>query len=135
MAYATGLGIALLTYFFARLSGLDRGRGFYPTIVIVTASYYVLFAAIDSSPMVLLVESLVVVVFTGLALAGFRYSLWVAAAALAAHGMFDVVHGKLIDNPGMPAWWPAFCMTFDIVLAACLVYHIQQHARKPATIS
>jgi hypothetical protein len=59
-----------------------------------------------------------------LAVLGFRTSLWVVAAALGGHGVFDLVHGTVISNPGVPHWWPAFCLTYDVAAAgylACLM--------------
>ena len=44
MEYAVGLVLALLVSSFARLVGFDRDRSFYPVVLIVIASYYVLFA-------------------------------------------------------------------------------------------
>ncbi len=43
-------------------------------------------------------------------------------AGLAAHGMFDFVHAHVIDNPGVPEWWPAFCGAYDVVAAAALAW-------------
>jgi hypothetical protein len=57
-----------------------------------------------------------------LAAAGFRSSLWVVVAALAAHGVFDLVHGGVIENPGVPGWWPAFCLTYDVTAATYLLW-------------
>ena len=31
-----------------------------------------------------------------------------------------VLHGQLIANPGVPAWWPQFCLAYDVVAAAYL---------------
>ena len=55
-------------------------------------------------------------------LGGFRSSLWLAVLALAAHGMFDLVHGRIIANPGVPVWWPPFCLTYDIAAAGYLAW-------------
>jgi hypothetical protein len=68
----------------------------------------------------LAVESLVIVAFLGASVAGFKHSLWLVVAALAAHGVFDFIHGRLIANPGVPAWWPRFCLAYDVVAAAYL---------------
>jgi hypothetical protein len=57
---------------------------------------------------------------------GFRTSLWLVAAALAAHGLFDLVHARLIINPGVPTWWPPFCLSFDVVAAAYLAWLLLQ---------
>jgi hypothetical protein len=90
------------------------------TVLLVVASYYALFAVLGESMHSLLVESGVMAAFVGLAIIGFRTSLWLVAGGLLAHGIFDAVHGMLISNPGMPTWWPAFCGAYDVVAAAYL---------------
>ena len=40
--------------------------------------------------------------------------------ALAAHGVMDSFHGAVIDNPGVPSWWPAWCMAYDVGAAGAL---------------
>jgi hypothetical protein len=102
--------------------GLDRDRAFYPTVMIVIASYYALFAVMGGSIQVLAIESIVITAFIGASIAGFKYSLWLVVAALAAHGVFDLVHGHIIDNPGVPQWWPHFCLAYDVVAAAYLAW-------------
>lgn len=104
----------------ATVVGLDRDRAFYPTVLIVIALYYPLFAVIGGSHPALVVESGVATAFIVLAIVGFRYSLWLTVAALASHGILDVVHGQVIANPGVPVWWPAFCLTYDVAAAAYL---------------
>jgi hypothetical protein len=106
----------------ATISGLDRDRAFYPTVMIVIASFYALFAVIGGSVHALLVESIVVVAFFGATIAGFKTSLWLVVVALAAHGLFDFIHGQLIANPGVPVWWPPFCLSYDVVAAAYLAW-------------
>ena len=32
------------------------------------------------------------------------------------------IHGRLIVNPGVPVWWPAFCGAYDVVAAAYLAF-------------
>src|SRR3954470_5341909 len=44
MAYLVGAGLALVVAAFAALTGLDRDRAFYATVLIVVAHYYDLFA-------------------------------------------------------------------------------------------
>ena len=102
--------------------GLDRDRAFYPVVTIVIAAYYALFAVMGASTHALVLESLVGSVFLALAVTGFRWSLWVVAAALAAHGIFDLTHAAIISNPGVPKWWPEFCLAFDITAAAYVAW-------------
>ena len=107
---------------FARTVGLDRDRAFYPTVMIVIALYYVLFAVMTGSIQTVLAESVVMVVFAAAAVAAFRSSPWIVAAALAGHGVFDAFHGYVIDNPGVQAWWPAWCLAYDVGAAAGLAW-------------
>jgi hypothetical protein len=107
MDYAVGIALALVVAGCAALVGFDRDRAFYPTLLVVIASYYVLFAVIGGSVFAVLVESAVMTAFAALAVLGFRGKLWIVAAALAGHGVFDAVHGSLVTNPGVPVWWPA----------------------------
>jgi hypothetical protein len=124
MAYWVGVLLALGVALFAALIGLDRDRAFYTTVLIVVASYYDLFAAMAGSRPALVAETAVFAAFLALAVAGFRWSLWLVAAGLAAHGLFDALRGGLIDNPGVPHWWPAFCLAYDLAAAACLSFRL-----------
>ena len=60
--------------------------------------------------------------FAAAAVAGFRSSAWIVVVALAGHGVFDAVHGYVIENAGMPAWWPAWCLAYDVGAAAGLAW-------------
>ena len=51
---------------------------------------------------------------------GFKTTPWVIAAAMVGHGVFDVMHDLFIQNPGVPSWWPGFCLAFDAVLGLWL---------------
>ena len=59
MEYLIGAVLAAVVFAFARLIGFDRDRVFYPTLLIVIATYYILFAVIGTSVHALLIESLV----------------------------------------------------------------------------
>ena len=96
-----GACLALAVGVFATVVRLDRDRAFYPTVAIVIASLYSLFAVMGGSTRALVVESIVGVGFIALAVLGFRSSLWVVVAALSVHGVFDLVHGTVISNPGV----------------------------------
>jgi hypothetical protein len=125
LAFAVGL--------LATGSGLDRDRAFYPVVTIVIASYYALFAVMGASTHTLVLESLVGAVFLAAAVSGFRLSLWIVVVALAAHGIFDLSHGTVISNPGVPSWWPEFCLTYDVTAAAYLAWLLRSgHIRVAA---
>jgi hypothetical protein len=44
--------------------------------------------------------------------------------ALGAHGVFDLAHGAVPSNPGVPGWWPAFCLTYDATAAGYLAWSL-----------
>ena len=120
MEYIVGVVLALGISGLATVVGFDRDRAFYPTLTIVIASCYGLFAVIGGSPYALMLESIGIAAFLLLSLIGFRFTLWWVVAALAAHGVFDWFHGHLIADPGVPSWWPMFCLAYDVVAAAYL---------------
>lgn len=120
MDIVVGIALALAVSILATLVGFDRDRAFYPVVMVVIASYYALFAVMGGSLQALVPETIAMGVFALAAILGFRKNLWLVVAALAAHGVFDFFHGYLIDNPGVPAWWPAFCLAYDAVAAAFL---------------
>ena len=120
MEYLIGIVLAVVVCAFATLFGFDRDRVFYPTLLMVIATYYIFFAVMGSSTPALALESLIAIVFLALAVAGFKKSLWLIVAALAGHGVFDFFHRLFIHNPGVPAWWPGFCLSFDALAGAFL---------------
>jgi len=122
MALLIGALLAFAVGLLATATGLDRDRAFYPTVAIVIASYYSLFAVIGASTRPLVLESLVAAAFLAVAILGFRSSLWVVVIALGAHGVFDLAHGAVISNPGVPGWWPGFCLTYDATAAGYLAW-------------
>jgi hypothetical protein len=120
MEYLLGIGLALVVCAFAMLVGFDRDRVFYPTLVIMIATYYILFAVIGSSTRALAFEVSIAAAFLALAVAGFKNNLWLIVAALAGHGVFDFFHHLFIQNPGVPRWWPGFCLSFDVIAGGFL---------------
>lgn len=126
MALVIGVTLALAVGVFARWVGLDRERAFYPTVAIVVASYYVLFASMAELPAVLTIEILIGLGFVSVAVLGFTKSRWFAVVALGAHGLFDLFHPHAFSNPGVPSWWPNFCMAYDVAAAAYLAWQLRQ---------
>jgi hypothetical protein len=122
MPYAIGIVLSAVVAVFARSVGLDRDRAFYPTVMIVIALYYVLFAVMSGSIQAVVLESAVMALFVIAAVAGFKSNPWIVVAALAGHGVFDAVHGYVIENTGVPAWWPAWCLAYDVGAAAGLAW-------------
>jgi hypothetical protein len=126
MPYVIGMVLSAGVAVFARVVGFDRDRAFYPTVMIVIAAYYVLFAVMSGSVETVVIESAVMTLFAAAAVAGFKSSAWMVDAALAGHGDFDAVHGYVIENAGVPAWGPAWCLAYDVGAAAGLAWLLRR---------
>ena len=122
LPYVVGIVLSIAVALFARRVGFDRDRAFYPAVLIVIASYYVLFAAMIGSVETVFLESIVMTLFVVAAVAGFKGSPWIIVGALAAHGVQDAVHGRIVANAGVPAWWPAWCLAYDVGAAGALAW-------------
>ena len=120
MEFAIGVAAATVVGLFATVIGFDKERSFYPVVLIVIANLYLLFAAMAGSTDSLVAETIPALVFVAMAALGFRKTPWLVVAGLALHGIFDFFHHALIANPGVPAWWPGWCLAYDAVAAAYL---------------
>ena len=117
MEFIVGIALALFVCGAAAWLGMDRDRVFYPAVLIVTATYYVLFAVIDGGLKVLWFEMVIAAVFIVLAVLGFKRNPWLVVVALAGHGVLDFFHDAIVHNAGVPHGWPGFCLTFDMTAA------------------
>ena len=120
MEYAIGAAAATAVGLFASVIGFDKERSFYPVVLIVIATLYLLFAAMAKSTGSLVAEAIPALVFVAMAALGFRKTPWLVVAGLALHGVFDFFHHAVIANPGVPLWWPGWCLAYDVVAAAYL---------------
>ena len=134
MEYLIGVGLAVSVCAFAALVGFDRERVFYPTLLMVVAHYYILFAAMANSTPALAWECLTASAFLGLAVAGFKKNLSLIVAGLAGHGVFDLFHHRFIHNPVVPVWWPGFCLSFDVLAGGFLAMLLMRRSRFASTV-
>lgn len=118
MEYAIGIAAAAAVGLFGTAVGFDKERSFYPVVLIVIASFYLLFAVMAESTGYLLAEAVPALVFVAMAVLGFWKTPWFVVAGLALHGVFDFFHHMMIANPGVPVWWPGWCLSYDVVAAA-----------------
>ena len=131
MEYLVGILLSLGAIVLAAVIGFARERSFYSTVLIVIATYYVLFAAMGAERRTLVIEIVIASGFILFAVLGFRGSLWLVAAALVGHGIFDFIRPSLIANPGVPHWWPGFCMAFDVIFGGWLALQLLQRRNFP----
>lgn len=120
MEYTIGVIFAAVICPFASVVGFDKERGFYPVVLIVIEAYYLLFATMAKSTNALLAETIPLFLFTAAAVLGFRRTPWIVVAGLALHGVIDSIRHTIIPNPGVPVWWPGFCLAIDVAMAGYL---------------
>lgn len=115
---------------FAHAVGYDRDRAFYATVLTVVGMLYVLFAVMAGGGGLLL-ELAFFAGFAAMAAVGFKWSMWIVAAGLALHGLFDFVRYYFLPAPGAPSWWPAFCGSYDVVAALGVALLILAQGARP----
>lgn len=126
MEYLVGLSLAIGVSLAGTIAGLDRDRAFYPAMTLAIGSYYLLFAVMAGSAEALSLETAAFIGFAAIAVIGFRKNLWLVAAALVGHGVFDLVHSHVVANDGVPAWWPMFCMSYDVTAGLYLAWLLRR---------
>ncbi|MDD9892432.1 MAG: hypothetical protein OXT49_02825 [Gammaproteobacteria bacterium] len=117
---SAGLVCAIAIAVSGRITRFEQELSFYPTILIVIASYYVLFAVMAKQA--ILEESVGLIIFSTIALIGAFKAPALVGLGIILHGAFDLLHPQLIENAGVPNWWPAFCAAVDFVLGAWVIY-------------
>ena len=122
MEYVAGILTALCIAIFSRMLKLDNRRSFYSTVLIVIAIFYVLFAIIGGEVKWIVAETIVALLFAGLAIISRNMPMLVVGVGLIAHGLYDAQHDQLLETRGVPQWWPAYCATVDILLGIWVLY-------------
>ena len=89
-----------------------------------------LFAVLDGSGHALVWELIIAIVFSTIAIIGAHVSPMLVGIGINAHGLFDLVHDVFIENSGVPAWWPSFCASIDVLLGLWVVILTRSRLRK-----
>jgi hypothetical protein len=126
MEYMIGGILGLAVGGFATVVGFDRERAFYPTVLIVIAAYYVLFAVMGAPARILGIETAIAGVFLLIAVLGYKTNFWLIVAGLIGHGSMDFVHHLFVQNAGVPQWWPGFCGAIDVILGGWLAVRLMR---------
>lgn len=121
MPVVIGVLSAVAIAAFARSMGFDRDRSFYPTVLVVIASYYILFAVMGGSLQALVWELAAALAFSAVAVTGVLRLPVLVGVGIFSHGLFDFVHHMLMENAGVPGWWPVFCGSLDLVLGLWVI--------------
>ena len=123
MLYPAFIGAVLAAsiFLFARWQRWDHDSSLYPTVLIVIAQYYVLFALIDGAENALIFQLIVACLFVLVAIIGRNAGGPIIAFAIMAHGIYDLGFHWFGTGGGVPIWWPAFCSAVDLILGVAIL--------------
>lgn len=119
-----GAASGVLTIVLARL--IRGERWLYSLGMLTLPSLYALFALRAGEPSVGMQEMLLGMPFlaAGLlfALVSIRRSAAIVGAFWILHGVYDLIHGRMITNAGVPEWYPVWCFSVDVVVGGYLLW-------------
>ena len=119
-----GAAVGVLTIAFARF--IRGERRLYSLGLLALPGLYAFFALRAGEPAVGVKEMVYGIPFVvaGLVFASVsvRRSAVVVGAFWLLHGLYDLVHSRLITNAGVPGWYPVFCFVVDAVVGAYLLW-------------
>jgi Peptidase propeptide and YPEB domain len=133
MPFVVGVLLAIGIAALAKLTRFDEDRSFYSTVLIIIASYYVLFAVLGGSIHALAWELIIAVAFSTVAILGALFLPALVGMGIIAHGLFDLVHNSILENSGVPTWWPTFCGSIDVLLGLWVL--TITHSRRKVCVS
>jgi hypothetical protein len=90
------------------------------TLVLI-AGVYIGYAFKDGRASSILIELPTALAFSGAAWAGMNGYPSLIIAALALHGLWDLLHHNVVKTE-IPRWYIPFCAATDWVMAACLFF-------------
>jgi hypothetical protein len=119
-----GVAVGVLTIVSARII---RGQHWLYSIGLLTLpSLYASFALRAGEPAVGVKEMIYGVPFivAGLVFAfvSVRQSAVVVGVFWILHALYDLTHHQFFINAGVPAWYPVFCFSVDVVVGAYLLW-------------
>lgn len=119
-----GAAVGVLTILFARF--IRGERWLYSLGLLTLPGLYASFALRAGEPAVGVKEMIYgapfVVAGLVFAFVSVRHSAVAVGLFWLMHGLYDLVHGRLITNPGVPGWYPIFCFVVDVVVGAYLLW-------------
>lgn len=119
-----GVAVGVLTIVLARVI---RGQGWLYSIGLLTLpSLYASFALMAGEQALGVKEIVYGVPFLAVGLlfafVSIRKSAMVVGAFWIVHALYDLTHDWFFVNPGVPAWYPVFCFSVDVVVGTYLLW-------------
>jgi hypothetical protein len=124
IAALVGATVGVLTIVIARF--IRGERWLYAVGLLTLPSLYASFALRAGEPAIGVKEMIYGIPYlvSGLVFAfvSVRQSAVVVGVFWLLHGLYDLVHGRLITNPGVPDGYPIFCFVVDVVIGGYVLW-------------
>lgn len=105
----------------AAAGGKSRQKLIFAVGLICAAAIYLAFGSFSNSVKWILIETLGVVIYAGVAFFGYRRSAWLLSFGWASHVLWDtVLHNASTDF--VPFWYQMLCVGFDLPTAFYIAY-------------
>ncbi len=127
-----GAVLALAAIRFGRRLQPAREHRFYAVGLIAAAFIYVVFSLRADAYLWLAVEGGGLVLFGSLAYLGLTRSAWFLVAGWLAHVVWDVGLHYGMNTPFVPAPYPGWCLSFDVVIAVYIAVRRKKWPRPGA---
>ncbi|HKI01293.1 MAG TPA: DUF6010 family protein [Thermoanaerobaculia bacterium] len=119
-----GVAVGVLTIVLARII---HGQHWLYSLGLLTLPSLYAFFALQAGEQALGVKEMmygIPFVVAGLVFAfvSIRQSAVVVGAFWILHGLYDLMHSRLVTNPGVPDWYPVWCFSVDVVIGAYLLW-------------
>lgn len=125
-ALAFGILIAVIVVLRFRSGRLEKTKWAYPMFLATFPVYYWVFAIYASDYPALFNELMASVAFFAIAYVAYKFrsfaTLLLLASGYVAHAAYDFYHGAWFTNSGVPAWWPEFCGSVDVLVGVYIAY-------------
>lgn len=119
-----GVAVGVFTIVLARI--IRGQRWLYAIGLLTLPSLYASFALQAGEPAVGVKEMIYgipfIVVGLVFAFVSVRKSALVVGAFWILHALYDLTHSQFFTNAGVPAWYPVWCFSVDVVVGAYLLW-------------
>lgn len=124
LGVGAGLLLGALSVWLARRLRIERWG--YTLSLIGLPLFYVFFAWRSGDENTAFIEFFYGMLYlaSGLvfAISRLKFSAYIVAVLWLLHAAYDIAHGHLVMNLGVPAWYPHFCAAVDVVIGAYLIW-------------
>ncbi len=121
-----GVFLAAISIPFVCLFPEEKQNDLWAILLVVIASDYIGFGIMDGRMKQKLIEIAICTGFVVLSVLGLWYSAWFLVIGYIGHGIWDYIHDHRLVMTKIKKWYPPFCMIYDWLIGAWLLYKVMR---------